>query len=80
LNQVRQYGAKSVSVTIRLLEVLGRVGPHVVRPEDGEVLLGHARAVRDDGLRAAQNERDRHDIEARHEQAAAALRGKHDRA
>ena len=63
LNQVRQYGRSSVAVTVRLLDVLARIGPHLVRPNDRAVLLGHALAVRDDGVAAAPNERDRRDIE-----------------
>ncbi len=62
-NQVRQYGCKSVAVTIRLLEVLGRIGPHLVRQSDRTILVGHARKVRDDGTAAATNEDDRRAIE-----------------
>jgi uncharacterized membrane protein len=63
LNQVRQYGCKSVAVTVRLLDVLARIGPRLVRVSDRAVLLAHARAVRSDGLAACANERDKHDIE-----------------
>jgi uncharacterized membrane protein len=63
LNQLRQYGRSSVAVTVRLLDVLARVGPHLVRQNDREVLLQHARAIRDDGVAAATNEHDQRDIE-----------------
>ena len=56
LNQVRQYGCSSVAVTVRLLDVLARIGPHLVRENDRVVLLTHARSLRDDGL--ADKERD----------------------
>jgi len=67
LNQVRQYGASSVSVTVRMLDVLSRVAPHLVRPGDQTVLLRHARAMRDDGLTVARNADDRSEIVARYE-------------
>ncbi|MEO6969717.1 MAG: DUF2254 domain-containing protein, partial [Chthoniobacterales bacterium] len=63
LNQVRQYGCSSVAVTVRLLDVLGRIGPHLVRASDRAVLLAHARAIRDDGRAASPNDRDKRDIE-----------------
>ena len=63
LNQVRQYGCRSMAVTVRLLDVLSRIGPHLVRANDRAVLLAHARAVRDDSLAASPNDRDKRDIE-----------------
>lgn len=72
-NQLRQYGCKSVAVTIRLLEVLARVGPHLVRQDDRAILSGHARKVCDDGLAAATNENDRREIEQARVAALAAL-------
>lgn len=62
-NQVRQYGASSVAVTLRVLDVLGRTGPHLIREDDRRVLLRHARATRDDGVAAAKNQCDRDTIE-----------------
>ena len=73
LNQVRQYGCSSVAVTVRLLDVLARIGPHLVRPNDRAVLLAHARAVREDGVAAAPNERDKRDIEENFARARHAL-------
>lgn len=75
LNQVRQYGCSSVAVTIRLLNVLARVGPHVVRESDRQALVRHARAVRDDGVAEALNGSDGQAIEARFQCALIALRG-----
>ncbi|MDQ2918631.1 MAG: DUF2254 domain-containing protein, partial [Verrucomicrobiota bacterium] len=56
LNQVRQYGSKSVAVAIRMLEVLTKVAPHLQRENDRAVLLVHAQKICQDGLRPAQNE------------------------
>ncbi|MEO8043518.1 MAG: DUF2254 domain-containing protein [Spartobacteria bacterium] len=73
LNQLRQYGCKSVAVTIRLLEVLTRIGPHIVRPGDWRTLLEHAGKLRDDGVGAAVNEQDRQQIEKTFARTRAAL-------
>jgi uncharacterized membrane protein len=75
LNQVRQYGCSSVAVTVRLLDVLERIGPHLVRQEDRDVLLAHARAVRHDGVTKVANEHDQKDIESAFARAKAALCG-----
>lgn len=74
LYQIRQYGCKSVAVTARMLDVLQRVGAHLIRPNDREVLLAHARAIRHDGLASAINEGDQRDIEERFRKAMQALR------
>lgn len=63
LNQIREYGSKSVSVVIRLLNVLKKVGSHLQRKSDRSLLLAHARKIRDDGSACAQNECDRAEIE-----------------
>ena len=75
LNQLRQYGSSSVAVTVRLLDVLERVGRHLVRQTDREVLLTHARAVRHDGFAKVTNDHDGRDIEDAFAQAEASLRG-----
>ena len=63
LNQIRQNGCKTVAVVVRLLDVIARVAVQLPRTEDRVTMLGHAEAVRDDGLAATANERDRQDIE-----------------
>ncbi len=73
LNQIRQYGRGSVGVVIRLLDMLTRVAAELQKAEDREVLLGHARAIRDDGVAAAKNERDQRDIEEAFEKARRVL-------
>ncbi len=57
----------------RLLDMLARVAVELQKAEDREVLLGHARAIRDDGVAAAKNERDQRDIEEVFERARCAL-------
>ncbi len=74
LNQIRQYGSKSVAVVLRLLETLAKVAPHLRRETDRAVLLEHARKVRDDGCAQVQNESDRAEIEERFALAEKALR------
>lgn len=75
LSQIRQYGTRSVAVTIRLLDVLARVGPHLVRQTDRRILLDHARWIRDDGVARAENANDQKDIDERYRTAMVALRG-----
>jgi uncharacterized membrane protein len=75
LSQIRQYGTQSVSVTIRMLDVLTRVGPHLVRQNDRRILLDHARWIRDDGVAKAENANDQKDIDDRYRTALSALRG-----
>ncbi|MGI8437249.1 MAG: DUF2254 domain-containing protein [Chthoniobacterales bacterium] len=73
LNQIRQYGGGSVAVVTRLLNMLTRVAAELSRAEDREVLLDHARAIREDGVAQAKNERDQRDIEQVFEGARQAL-------
>jgi uncharacterized membrane protein len=75
LSQIRQYGTRSVAVTIRLLEVLARVGPHLVRQSDRRILLDHAQWIRDDGVARIENANDQKDIDERYRTAVAALGG-----
>jgi uncharacterized membrane protein len=75
LSQIRQYGTQSVAVTIRLLDVLARIGPHLVRQNDRRILLAHASCIRDDGMARAQNANDQEDIDRRYATTIGALRG-----
>ena len=72
-NQIRQYGRGSIAVVVRLLDVVARVREQLPRAKDCAILLEHARAAREDGLAAAENERDQRDIEARFAAAQSAL-------
>jgi uncharacterized membrane protein len=73
LNQIRQYGRGSIAVVVHLLDVVARVGEQLPQAKDRATLLQHARAVREDGLAAAQNERDQRDIETRFAAAQSVL-------
>lgn len=72
-NQIRQYGRRSVSVTLRLLTVIGRVAAHVVRPGDREALRVHADLVLRDAREDLTNENDRHEVELRYQETLRAL-------
>ena len=58
---------------VLMLDVLARVAERLPRPADRATLLGHAQAIRDDAVAAAQNPRDRSDIEKAFELAQRAL-------
>lgn len=74
LDQIRQYGSSSVSVTLRLLDMLERVGSEIRSPENRAVLKGHAQKIRDDGIAGASNAADRSEIEERFAATESALR------
>ena len=73
LDQIRQYGCASVAVTLRLLDMLARVGGEIGSRSRRQVLAEHARKIRDDGIRAAGNESDCGRIVERFEAAEKAL-------
>ncbi|MDQ6911835.1 MAG: DUF2254 domain-containing protein [Verrucomicrobiota bacterium] len=72
-DQIREYGCSSVAVTLRLLDVIERVGGQVRAPARSEILAEHARKIREDGIRQAENESDRSQIETRFEATSKAL-------
>ncbi len=74
MDQIRQYGSKSVAVVLRLLETLAKVAPHLRRETDRAVLLAHARKIHADGCAQVQNESDRAEMEQRFALAEKALR------
>jgi uncharacterized membrane protein len=76
LNQIRQYGRTSVAVTIRLLEVLRRIGYHVVRESDAETLLRHATMIERGSHEGLPESLDRADVRERFEAVVAVLRRK----
>lgn len=67
-NQIRQYGRSSVAVTIRLLEAISTISPHVHREEDRELLIRQARTILDSSKGAIGGRYDREDIESRYEE------------
>jgi uncharacterized membrane protein len=72
-NQIRQNGRKSVSVTLRILTVIGRVATHAVRPADRRALRCHAGLVLRDAREELTNENDLHEIELRYQETMAVL-------
>ena len=64
-NPIRQYGRKSVAVTIRLLESLRRVALHVQREEDRETLLRQAEAIERGSAEAEFDRSDQQDVQER---------------
>ncbi|AZI44524.1 DUF2254 domain-containing protein (plasmid) [Deinococcus psychrotolerans] len=65
-DMIRQYGAGSPSVTIRLLEVLTVTASCLHDEQRRAVIRRHADMVREDALRVTENSGDRADIEQRY--------------
>ena len=72
-NQIRQYGAKSVAVTIRLLEAIRIVANNAVRDEDRRTLLCHARMVERASKHGIPEPLDQEDVQEQFQRALAAL-------
>ena len=72
-NQIRQYGATSVAVTIRLLEAMRIVAQNAVRDEDRQTLLCHARMVERASKRAIPEPLDQEDVQEQFQRVLAAL-------
>lgn len=73
LHQLRQAAAPQPAVIINLLGALGRVGEHVVLPEQHAALVRHVILAASAGLQEAMASADRHDIEAARDAALAKL-------
>lgn len=74
LNQMRQYGRSSASVTLRLLESLAVVAQHVRRDEDGAAVLRHAGMIERGSREALTEPHDRDTVEERYGKVLEALR------
>ena len=72
-NPIRQYGRKSVAVTIRLLEAIQRVALHVHRAEDRETLLRQARIIERGSAEGDFDRADREDVQKRFRKVLEAL-------
>ena len=72
-NQIRQYGATSVAVTIRLLEAIRIVASNATRDEDRQTLLCHARMVERASKRSIPEPLDQEDVEEQFRRVLAAL-------
>lgn len=64
-DQIRQYGASSVAVTIRLLERIADIMDRCDRPDRREMLLEHARMIRRAGERCHTEKNDLRDMKER---------------
>ena len=65
-NMIRQYGADSPAVMIRMLETLARVGAKCHTSEQSDAIVMHARLARDEALKEISIDHDRTDIENRY--------------
>lgn len=65
-DQIRQYGAASPAVAIRLLETIAVVASLASRPADCDALRRHAEMIAEEARAAASTDHDRHAIEGRH--------------
>ncbi len=72
-NQIRQYGNSSVSVTIRLLEIIALIGTHTTSDEQREALLHQAQMIGRDSKTGIVDELDRASIEKRFQAAVKIL-------
>lgn len=72
-NQIRQSAATNVAVSIRILEVIATIGPHMAKEEQRLALLHHARMVHGTIIGNVTVESDREDIERRFESVVKSL-------
>jgi uncharacterized membrane protein len=72
-DQIRQSAAGSVSVCIHLLEVLRTVAATTRTPEQRQVIRRHVEMIHRAGLPAAQEKKDRDDLEERFQAAVREL-------
>ncbi|MDQ2868745.1 MAG: DUF2254 domain-containing protein [Verrucomicrobiota bacterium] len=71
LDQIRQYGCSSMAVTLRMLDVVGRVCAEIASAENRATLFEHAEKIRDDGVAAVRNQRDGAAIEEKFREVTA---------
>lgn len=72
-NQIRQYGATSPAVLIRMLEALLPVAKVAKRPADCEAILLHARLIYEAGVAGFQADADKQDLKRRYERISSRL-------
>ena len=72
-NMIRQYGADSPAVMIRMLETLAKVGAKCKTGEEADAIALHARLARDEALKVTTVDRDIADIENRYARALRAI-------
>lgn len=74
--QIRQYGASSVAVSIRMVEALSKIANQASRDADIEAIRAEAFALRDEFLAQAPQEIDKRDFENRFESLNRCVRSK----
>ncbi len=72
-NMIRQYGADSPAVMIRMLETLAKVGAKCTTKEQSDSIAQHARLARDEALKETSIDRDVADIENRYARVLRAI-------
>lgn len=72
-NMIRQYGADSPAVMIRMLETLAKVGAKCHTKEQSASIAEHARLARDEALKVTTIDRDVADIENRYARVLRAI-------
>ncbi|MGH8323118.1 MAG: DUF2254 family protein, partial [Steroidobacteraceae bacterium] len=73
LNQIRQFGADSVSVTLRLREIIASAAQQLINDEQRSVLLHHAEMAYRQGRNKYREPSDLDDLETRYHRAIDAL-------
>lgn len=73
ITPIRQYGRASLMVTLRLLEMIAIVAPHLHREEDREALLQQARMIERGSQEGLPEARDRQQVTASYQTAVQAL-------
>ena len=72
-NMIRQFGADSPAVMIRMLETLARVGAKCNTQTQSDAIAHHARLARDEALKQISVDRDVTDIENRYARVLRAI-------
>jgi uncharacterized membrane protein len=73
LDPLRQYSRSSISVTLKLLQMIAAVAPHLCREEDREVLLQQALMINRSCFEGLPEGSDREQVEASYQAARRAL-------
>ena len=68
-NQIRQYSTSDVAVTIRLLEAIEAISPHIRNNKDRLALLRHAHMILRGSQEGVSEDLDRKDVEERYQEA-----------
>ena len=75
-NQIRQNGCSHPAVSIRMLETIAAIAPHVRRENDRTSLLRHVEMIHRGAIEFTDEEEDQKDIHDRYQKAKEALLGR----